>query len=110
MEFHRITRIIRVSVLFPQTGGFAQEAFPVGRTGILADDAKRAVFHRRFLHAVIADDVDGIIPHLRENPGTVPRADHHQAVAAAQVVQEGADGLRNGCTVLGERSVQIESD
>lgn len=90
MKFHAFALILRVPVFFAQIFYAFDEKILVGNDRIFAHDLKFAVDDLPFLHAVIADDVDGIFARLRIYSRSVPRAHDNDIVFFFQPIEHRA--------------------
>ena len=112
VEFDAVAGVLGEAVGLAEGVGAAKDALAVARKALVEDEAEvtrcRVVFG--VLQSVVAEDVDGVAPHLLEDAQTAARADHEQAACAAERVEDAARLVRERGLVLGESAVEVEGD
>ena len=84
MELDRIAGVGRETVLAAQTIAFLGEERAIGSVGDGLDDTEVSVGRLGYLHSVVADDINRIVPHLAIYARGVACADHDALVVLFQ--------------------------
>ena len=86
MELNRLAFIVSVAIFLTKFVALLQNPFLVNLNRIFTDNLELTVNDLTLLHAVVADDINGIVIHLMINARAIAGGNHHKLITLFKAV------------------------